>query len=104
MQQEFRQETEIIEQVNQEYPMIALRGLVVFPNMSLNFDISRKFSALAVEEGMARGEMVFLVKQKYVSTEEPGFEDLETVGCFFVFQETRQEPKYMQYPDSDFLE
>ncbi len=64
----------------QEYPMVALRGLVVFPHMNLNFDVSRKMSIMAVEEAMTEGQMLFLAKQKYVSTEEPGFDDLEKVG------------------------
>lgn len=64
----------------QEYPMVALRGLVVFPGMNINFDVSRKQSIMAVEEAMNRGRLLFLAKQRYVSVEEPGFADIETVG------------------------
>lgn len=68
------------EQIYQEYPMVALRGLVVFPHMNLNFDVSRSISIAAVEEAMAKGQMLFLVKQKYITTEEPDFEDMEEMG------------------------
>ena len=80
MEQEILQSIATNEKVYQEYPMVALRGLVVFPDMNLNFDVSRKMSVLAVEEAMANGQLLFLVKQRYVSTEEPGFEDVECVG------------------------
>lgn len=68
------------EEQYKEYPMVALRGLVVFPHMNLNFDVSRKKSIAAVEEAMVKGQLLFLTKQKKVSTEEPEFEDLESVG------------------------
>ncbi|MBQ8816281.1 MAG: LON peptidase substrate-binding domain-containing protein, partial [Lachnospiraceae bacterium] len=80
MEQEVLQKEEIKEIQYQEYPMVALRGLVVFPNMNLNFDVSRKQSILAVEKAMTGGRLLFLDKQRYVSTEEPGFDDIETVG------------------------
>lgn len=83
MEQEVLLQEEIMETEEksyQEYPMVALRGLVVFPHMNLNFDVSRKKSVLAIEEAMTEGQVLFLVKQKYVSTEDPGVEDLEKVG------------------------
>lgn len=78
--EEVLQKTELSENKYQEYPMVALRGLVVFPRMNTTFDVSRKISVQAVEEAMANGQMLFLVKQKYMSTEEPEFDDLEAVG------------------------
>lgn len=63
-----------------EYPMVALRGLVVFPHMNLNFDVSRKISIAAVEQAMANGQLLYLSKQKLVSTEEPMLEDMEEMG------------------------
>ena len=48
MEQEVLQPIEKTEKEYQEYPMVALRGLVVFPNMNLNFDVSRKMSVAAV--------------------------------------------------------
>lgn len=73
-------QTEDIATCYQEYPMVALRGLVVFPHMNLNFDVSRKASVLAVEKAMAAGSLLFLAKQRYVSTEDPAFEDIEPIG------------------------
>ena len=50
-------------------PMIALRGLCVFPNTSLRFDIGRKKSMNAVHEAMQDGKEVFLVAQKNMQEE-----------------------------------
>ena len=65
-----------LENTYKEYPMVALRGLVVFPHMNLNFDVSRKISIAAVEDAMANGQLLYLAKQKLVSTEEPTLEDM----------------------------
>lgn len=83
MEQEVLQPIENIEnteETSQEYPLVALRGLTVFPDMNINFDVSRDRSVAAVEAAMAKGQLLFLVKQKQVSTEEPDFTDLEEVG------------------------
>lgn len=69
-----------LENTYKEYPMVALRGLVVFPHMNLNFDVSRKISIAAVEDAMANGQLLYLAKQKLVSTEEPTLEDMEEMG------------------------
>ena len=74
------QEIKTTEKKYQEYPMVALRGMVVFPHMNINFDVSRKISVQAVEEAMAKGQLLFLAKQKLISTEEPGFADMEEMG------------------------
>ena len=69
-----------LEKTYKEYPMVALRGLVVFPHMNLNFDVSRKISIAAVEDAMANGQLLYLAKQKLISTEEPTLEDMEEMG------------------------
>ena len=74
------QEIKTTEKKYQEYPMVALRGMVVFPHMNINFDVSRKISVQAVEEAVAKGQLLFLAKQKLISTEEPGFADMEEMG------------------------
>ena len=63
-----------------ELPVLPLRGLMIFPNMVLHFDVGRKKSVAALEEGMTGTQKVFLVSQKQDDTEEPGFGDLCRVG------------------------
>ncbi|WP_010288167.1 endopeptidase La [Kurthia massiliensis] len=66
--------------VNQHIPMIPLRGLVVFPKLSLHIDVGRTRSMAAVEEAMATDHLVFLVTQQHAATEEPTREDFYSVG------------------------
>ena len=61
-------------------PVLALRGLAVFPNMLLHFDVGRKSSIKALDEAMSTGQNVFLVAQRDLAVEEPRAEDLYTVG------------------------
>lgn len=68
-------------------PMIAMRGLVLFPNMILHFDVGRKKSVAALEEAMNGERKVFLTSQKNVEEEEIVPEKLHKVG---VVAEVRQ--------------
>lgn len=68
-------------------PMLALRGLVVYPNMVLHFDVGRKKSVLALNEAMGSNQLIFLVAQKDIREDEPKDYDLYTVG---VVAEVRQ--------------
>ena len=61
-------------------PTIALRGLTVFPNVMIHFEVAREMSIKALEEAMTAGSPVFLVGQKDMSIETPGAKDLYTVG------------------------
>lgn len=61
-------------------PVIALRGLVVFPNNLVHFEVGRAKSIAAVEWAMANNSNVFLVTQKEMGTDEPAAEDLYAYG------------------------
>lgn len=61
-------------------PAIALRGLVVFPNNLVHFEVGRAKSIAAVEWAMANNSNVFLVAQKEMDTDEPTAEDLYAYG------------------------
>ena len=61
-------------------PAIAIRGLVMFPKMVLHFDVARQKSILALNQAMKGNQKIFLVTQKNSRVEEPGKEDLYTVG------------------------
>ena len=68
-----------LEQVS-TMPVIALRGLTVFPNVLIHFEVSRDASVKALEEAITAGSSVFLVGQKDISVEAPEQKDLYTVG------------------------
>jgi len=63
-----------------ELPMIPLRGLTVFPNMVLHFDIGREKSIKALEEAMMMDQMIFLSSQKEVEVDLPTGSDFYKVG------------------------
>ena len=63
-----------------ELPVLTLRGLMLFPNMVLHFDVGRKKSLAALEQGMMEQQKVFLVSQKNDETEDPEWKDLCKVG------------------------
>ncbi|MEG1549524.1 MAG: endopeptidase La [Ruthenibacterium sp.] len=61
-------------------PAIALRGLVVFPGNVIHFEVGRKKSIAAIEWAMNNNNAVFLITQKDMDTEDPGFKDLSAYG------------------------
>jgi ATP-dependent Lon protease len=61
-------------------PAIALRGLVIFPNNVVHFEVGRAKSIAAIEAAMKGSSNIFLVTQKEIDTEEPALEDLYAYG------------------------
>ncbi len=61
-------------------PVLALRGLTVFPHMSLTFDVERKISIAALERAMEADQDVFLVTQREIGVNAPTEKDLYAVG------------------------
>ncbi len=61
-------------------PVLALRGLVIFPEMLIHFDVGRKKSIAAIQQAMSQGQKIFLVAQNDMRTDDPGFEDLYKIG------------------------
>ncbi len=63
-----------------DMPVLALRGLTIFPNMLMNFDVEREISVKALEAAMENNQDIFLVAQKEIFTELPTQEDLYAIG------------------------
>lgn len=61
-------------------PMIPLRGLSVFPNMVLHFDVGREKSINALEKAMVMDQRIFLAAQKDVDIDLPTPEDFYHTG------------------------
>ncbi len=72
---------------NKTLPMIALRGIVLFPSMVLNFDVGRKKSMAALDEIMKGNRTVFLSAQKNIEDDEISRDNINKVG---VVAEVRQ--------------
>lgn len=71
----------------QKLPLLAMRGIVLFPNMIMHFDLAREPFVKALRAGAKSDRRVFLVTQKDPLVEEPKQDDLYTVG---VIAEVRQ--------------
>ena len=52
-------------------PVLALRGLTVFPQLMLHFDVGRAASIQALEEAMGENKAIFLVTQRDLTVENP---------------------------------
>lgn len=61
-------------------PTVALRGLVVFPDMTLHFDIGRKKSISAVKNAMLNKQDLFLIAQIDMAEEVLGRQSLFDIG------------------------
>ena len=61
-------------------PVLALRGLTVFPHTNLTFDVERRISIKALEVAMETGQEIFLVTQREIGVEKPTEKDLYTMG------------------------
>ena len=61
-------------------PVIPLRGLVLFPKMTLHFDVGRKKSIAALKTAMDSNQRILLVAQRDASVDNPKYEDVYEVG------------------------
>ena len=73
-------------------PVLALRGLMVFPHMVLHFDVGRNKSVAALEEAMMEGQRIFLVAQKDAEADDPGVEELCRVGTIAAIKQVMNLP------------
>lgn len=61
-------------------PVMALRGLAVFPNQTVHFDVGRFKSTLALDEAMKQEQTLLLLPQKNLVDDDPDFDELYPVG------------------------
>ena len=69
-----------MEPITLNIPVLALRGLTVFPHMSLTFDVERRISIAALERAMEGDQDIFLVTQREIGVNAPEEKDLYAVG------------------------
>jgi len=63
-----------------ELPLLPLRGMLVFPHMTVHLEVGREKSLAAVNEAMLRDHLIVLATQKDTSVEQPTPEDVHEVG------------------------
>lgn len=61
-------------------PLLALRGIIVFPGMTVNLDVGRDKSINAVNAAMQLDKKILLVTQRDAETADPKHEELYNYG------------------------
>ena len=61
-------------------PVLALRGLAIFPDQTVHFDVGRIKSALALDYAMKHDKRLILVPQKNIVDDDPGLSALYPIG------------------------
>ena len=61
-------------------PILALRGLAVFPEQTIHFDVGRPKSIRALEVAMKQDQTLFLIPQKDMQVDDPRLIDLYSIG------------------------
>lgn len=62
------------------FPLLPLRGLLVYPSMVLHLDVGREKSVRALEKAMVADNLILLCSQSEVNIEEPGQDDIFRIG------------------------
>lgn len=81
--------------VKQNMPVVALRGMAILPHTIIHFDLSRKKSIAAVEQAMVESQRIFLVAQKETEAEDPGFEDVYSMGTIALVKQVIKMPNHI---------
>ena len=66
--------------ISGQLPILALRGLVVFPDQTIHFDIGRSKSKKALEAAMKADQTLFLAPQKDIVQDDPDQRGLYSIG------------------------
>ena len=74
-------------------PLIPLRGITIFPNMVMHFDVGREKSIAALEEAMMKEQKIFLSTQKEAKVEEPSEDDIFKVGTICTIKQLLKMPE-----------
>ena len=61
-------------------PILALRGLAVFPDQTVHFDVGRTKSVRALEAAMKQDQTLLLIPQKDMTIDDPKLIDLYQIG------------------------
>jgi len=61
-------------------PILALRGLAVFPDQTIHFDVGRPKSIRALEAAMKADQTLLLIPQKDMLVDDPKLIDLYSIG------------------------
>jgi len=73
-------------------PVIPLRGMVIFPDTVVHFDAGREKSIAAMNAALESDSRLFIVAQRSAAKDEPGIQDLYTVGTIVKIKQVVRMP------------
>ncbi len=71
---------DLLKENKQQYPMLPLRDVVIFPNMVVPLFVGREKSIKALEYAMSRDKEIFLSAQKDAKVDNPAEKDIYRFG------------------------
>ena len=74
-------------------PLLALRGLTIFPGMLLTFDVERPASVEALGMASEKDQLIFLVTQKDLTADMPEEKDIYRVGTVCRIRQQLRQPR-----------
>ena len=74
-------------------PLLALRGLHVFPGMLLTFDVERSASIGALNAALKSDQMIFLSAQKDLTADMPQEDEIYSVGTVCRIRQQLRQPR-----------
>jgi len=77
---DINEKKDLSENKEEKVPLLALRDLVIFPNMVIPLFVGREKSIKALEVAMERDRIIFLVAQKDARTDDPQKKDIYEIG------------------------
>ena len=69
------------------YPLLPLRGINAFPNLTLHFDVGREKSVQALRAALEKEQNLFLTSQKDMEVSNPEEADLYSIGTMCKVQQ-----------------
>ncbi len=74
-------------------PLLALRGLSVFPGMLLTFDVERSASVAALDEAVRTDQLIFLAAQKDPIADAPDESEIYHIGTICRVRQQLRQPR-----------
>ena len=71
---------------------IALRGITILPAMTIHLDINRRKSVESANKAMTSDQMVYLVTQKEITSQNPALSQLYTMGTIAKIKQIMKTP------------
>ena len=77
----------------EKLPLLALRGLHVFPGMMLTFDVERPASVAALNAAIRCNQLIFLAAQKDLTADLPQESDISDIGTVCRIKQQLRQPR-----------